>query len=76
MASDYTIMRKKQIGEFVRSKREAKGLSRKELGKMIGYDTHADTYIGSFETGRTYIPPEKIRLVKEALGCEYEDIIP
>ena len=76
MASDFTAMRKKQIGEFVRSRRESKGLSRRELGEKIGYDKGADVYIGSFERGRTYIPPEKIRLVKEALGCEYEDLIP
>ena len=76
MASDFTIMRKKQIGEFVKHKRMGMGLSRKAFGQMIGYDDKCDTYVASFENGRTYIPPEKIRAVREVLGCDYEDLIP
>lgn len=76
MASDFTIMRKKQIGEFVKKARLAKGMNRTAFGHMIGYDGRCDNYVASFETGRTYIPPEKIRAVKEVLGCDYEDLIP
>lgn len=72
-----TEKRKLEIGNLVRAAREARGLSRTELGRLIGYDQpRCDTCVANFETGRNYIPPERMRAVKKALGLTWDDIIP
>ena len=72
-----TAKRKKEIGAVVRAAREARGLSRTELGRLIGYtQERCDTCVASFEIGARYIPPERMRALQKVLDLDWDDIIP
>ena len=64
-------MDKKKCGEYIRKKREEKGLTRIQLAEKLGVGVYD---VDSWETG--FFPPvEMILPLAEALGVEAEDIL-
>ncbi len=59
------------IGENVRSRRTALGLTQEELGERLGLHR---TAIGAIERGRTSPTITTLRLIAEALGMRLTDL--
>jgi transcriptional regulator with XRE-family HTH domain len=66
--SSETIELRKDGGQWLKSLREAKGLSQRKLADLIGTDYY--TFISQLETGRGRIPPDRYTAWAEALGVE------
>jgi transcriptional regulator with XRE-family HTH domain len=57
---------RREGGRVLKQLREARGLSQRELCKLVGGGVY--TFISQIETGRGRVPPEKLRVWAEALG--------
>lgn len=55
---------KKEAGKYVKTLREAAGLTQQELARAAGMDYY--TTISQIERGVTRIPPDKVRAFAEA----------
>jgi transcriptional regulator with XRE-family HTH domain len=55
-------------GEWLRSLREKRGLSQRDLAKLVGADYY--TFISQLETGRGRVPAERYELWAKALGID------
>jgi len=56
---------RKEAGKWLRVKREAAGLSQRQLASMVGIDYY--TFISQLETGRGRVPPERFESYAIAL---------
>jgi transcriptional regulator with XRE-family HTH domain len=57
---------RREAGKWLREKREAQGLSQRQLADLVGTDYY--TFVSQLETGRGRIPPDKYRAWAKALG--------
>jgi transcriptional regulator with XRE-family HTH domain len=57
---------RKQGGAWLKSLREARGLSQSQLARLLGSDHY--TFISQLETGRGRIPPDRYKDWADALG--------
>jgi transcriptional regulator with XRE-family HTH domain len=71
--SSETIELRKDGGQWLKSLREAKGLSQRKLADLIGTDYY--TFISQLETGRGRIPPDRYRVWSEALGFDEREFV-
>jgi transcriptional regulator with XRE-family HTH domain len=71
--SSETIELRKDGGQWLKSLREAKGLSQRKLADLIGTDYY--TFISQLETGRGRIPPDRYRVWAEALGVDQREFV-
>ena len=71
--SSETIELRKDGGQWLKSLREAKGLSQRKLADLIGTDYY--TFISQLETGRGRIPPDRYRVWSEALGVDQREFV-
>ena len=71
--SSETIELRKDGGQWLKSLREAKGLSQRKLADLIGTDYY--TFISQLETGRGRIPPDRYRVWSEALGIDQREFV-
>ncbi len=62
-----------RMGEVVRARRKARGVSQEELAHASGL--HA-TYIGSLERGEVNISVLKLASIAKALDCKVSDLLP
>ena len=72
-ASSETIELRKDGGLWLKSLREAKGLSQRNLAELIGTDYY--TFISQLETGRGRIPPDRYVAWADALGVEPREFV-
>lgn len=64
-------------GEQLRERRIALGLSQKKLAELIGYKSNGgEVMIRRIEHNQRRIPPEKYRLLAEALRIDVVELIP
>jgi transcriptional regulator with XRE-family HTH domain len=56
---------RRKVGNKVRDLREAKALTQRELGQLVGMGANA---VSAIELGRNPIPPERYEAFAEALG--------
>lgn len=61
------------LGENVRRRRLAAGLSQEELAERAGLHR---TYVSSIERGQRNVAVENIYAIAEALGCTPGDLLP
>jgi transcriptional regulator with XRE-family HTH domain len=71
-ASD-TLELRREAGRWLRERREASGLSQRQLAERVGSEYY--TFISQLETGRGRIPPDKYRVWAEALGMTARDFV-
>jgi transcriptional regulator with XRE-family HTH domain len=65
---------RKKVGKLLEQRRLEKGMSRKELGEILGYEGNsAIQVVARFESGRAGVPKAKIEKLLEILGVENED---
>ena len=68
-----TVELRKEAGRWLKDRREARGLSQRQLAEMVGVDYY--TFISQLETGRGRIPPDKFRTWAQALGMDARDFV-
>lgn len=71
--STETIELRKDGGQWLKSLREARGLSQRKLADLIGTDYY--TFISQLETGRGRIPPDRYAAWAEALNVEPREFV-
>ena len=59
---------RRKAGHWLRQLRERRGLSQRELAKLVGAEYH--TFISQIEHGRGRIPPDRYLLWAGVLGVE------
>jgi transcriptional regulator with XRE-family HTH domain len=65
--------KRKQFGEFIRQKREAKEIGLREMAKMIGV---SPTYLSKVERDEFSPPAEdKVRAIAGIIGCDVDDLL-
>jgi transcriptional regulator with XRE-family HTH domain len=60
-------------GRWLRDRREAAGLSQRQLAELVGVEYY--TFISQLETGRGRIPPDKFTIWARALGMEPRELV-
>lgn len=64
------------IPERIRAARQAKGLTQRKLGELLGYSkASSERTVQRWEAGQ-YVPIEKIRALAAILGLTIDDLIP
>lgn len=64
---DIKLLRQ-HAGKWLKQLREARGLSQRDLARLVGVEYY--TFISQLESGRGRIPPERYGVWAEALGVE------
>lgn len=72
-ASEDVQSLRRQGGRWLREKREAAGLSQRQMAELVGADYY--TFISQLETGRGRIPPDRYRDWATALGVSPQDFV-
>jgi transcriptional regulator with XRE-family HTH domain len=70
--TDTTELRR-EAGRWLRDRREAVGLTQRQLAELVGVEYY--TFISQLETGRGRIPPDKFRIWARALRMEPRDFV-
>lgn len=60
-------------GNWLRELREKRGLSQRDLARLVGADYY--TFISQLETGRGRVPPDRYRIWAEALGVDPKSFV-
>jgi len=71
-ASD-TLDLRRAAGRWLKERREACGLSQRQLADMVGTEYY--TFISQLETGRGRIPPDRYKTWAKALGMDARDFV-
>ena len=64
---------RKEAGRWLKDRREARGLSQRQLAELV--DVEYYTFISQLETGRGRIPPDKYRAWAQALGMDAREFV-
>lgn len=64
---------RRAAGNWLRSLREKRGLSQRDLAKLVGAEYY--TFISQLETGRGRIPPDRYRLWAAALEVDAAEFV-
>jgi transcriptional regulator with XRE-family HTH domain len=59
---------RRAAGEWLRSLREQRGLSQRDLATLVDADYY--TFVSQLETGRGRVPPERYEVWANALGID------
>jgi transcriptional regulator with XRE-family HTH domain len=60
-------------GEWLRKLREQRGLSQRELAKLVGAEYY--TFISQLEMGRGRVPPDRYKVWADALGVQPREFV-
>jgi transcriptional regulator with XRE-family HTH domain len=55
--SEYVLKLRQESGKWLRGKREAAGLSQRQLAEKVGFEFY--TFVSQIESGRGRVPPER-----------------
>jgi transcriptional regulator with XRE-family HTH domain len=64
---------RRSAGLWLKELREKRGLSQRQLAKMVGAEYY--TFVSQLETGRGRIPPDRYRQCAEALGVPAPEFV-
>lgn len=64
---------RRTAGQWLRELREGRGLSQRQLAKLVGAEYY--TFISQLETGRGRIPPDRYRQWAEALQVDPPEFV-
>jgi transcriptional regulator with XRE-family HTH domain len=68
LSSGEVLELRREAGRWLKSLRERRGLSQRQMATIIGTDYY--TFISQIEAGRGRIPPDRYNSWAEALGVE------
>jgi len=68
-----TVELRREAGRWLKDRREARGISQRQLAELVGTDYY--TFISQLETGRGRIPPDKYWTWAEALGVDTRELV-
>ena len=68
-----TVELRREAGRWLRERREAIGLSQRQLAELVGSEYY--TFISQLETGRGRIPPDKFRVWAQALRMDVREFV-
>ena len=71
-ASD-TLELRREAGRWLKARREAQGLSQRQLADLLGTEYY--TFVSQLETGRGRIPPDRYRIWAKSLGMDTRDFV-
>ncbi len=71
--SSDTLELRREVGRWLKARREARGLSQRQFAETIGADYY--TFVSQLETGRGRIPPDKDVVFAAALGMNVRDFV-
>ncbi|WP_395711631.1 helix-turn-helix domain-containing protein [Reyranella sp.] len=72
--ASYDVKQLRQdAGRWLKQLREARGLSQRELAKLVGLNFY--TFVSQLESGRGRIPPDRYRVWADALGVDPQDFV-
>lgn len=63
-----SVEARRELGRWLRSLREARGLSQRALAEKLGLEFY--TFVSQIEAGKGRIPPERYEAWAQALGVE------
>lgn len=63
---------RREAGKWLRTKREAAGLSQRQLADAVGIEYY--TFISQLESGRGRVPPDRYEVFAKALGVEPKEM--
>ncbi len=67
--SSYDVQElRRQAGRWLKSLRERRGLSQRQLSQLVGVEYYS--FISQLEAGRGRVPPERYEVWAEALGVD------
>lgn len=64
---------RREAGAWLRSLREEKGLSQREMARQIGVEYY--TFISQIESGRGRIPPDRYEVWADTLGVDVRTFV-
>src|SRR6516225_242423 len=64
---------RRDVGQWLKRLREAKGLSQRDLAEKVGVECY--TFISQVESGRGRIPPDRYRLWAKALAVPAREFV-
>ncbi len=64
---------RRSAGHWLKELREKRGLSQRQLAKLVGAEYY--TFVSQLETGRGRIPPDRYRQWAEGLGVEPAEFV-
>ncbi|NBN63778.1 helix-turn-helix domain-containing protein [Microvirga tunisiensis] len=67
------VQLRKAAGEWLKSMREARGLSQTELAELVGVDYYS--FVSQIENGRGRIPAGRFAKWADALGMKRKDFV-
>lgn len=62
-----------EAGRWLKQLREARGLSQRELARLVGLSFY--TFVSQLEAGRGRLPPDRYKVWAEALGVEPQTFV-
>ncbi len=68
-----TLGLRREAGRWLKQRREAVGLSQRQLAELVGTEYY--TFISQLETGRGRIPPDKYSVWAKALGMSVREFV-
>jgi transcriptional regulator with XRE-family HTH domain len=68
-----TLELRREAGRWLKERREAAGLTQRQLAERTGVDYY--TFISQLENGRGRIPPDKYRIWARALRMDPRDFV-
>lgn len=64
---------RQDAGRWLKQLREERGLSQRELAKLVGLNFY--TFISQLESGRGRIPPDRYKVWADALQVDTQDFV-
>ena len=72
--ASYDVKQLRQdAGRWLKQRREARGLSQRELARLVGLNFY--TFISQLESGRGRIPPDRYKVWADALQIEPQEFV-
>ena len=70
------MITRKEMGQTIRNARLSKGYTQEQLAEMLGYQPGGSAYIRKYESGRSYPPYDKLRILSAVLTIPLDKLVP
>ena len=70
------MITRKEMGQTIRNARISKGYTQEQLAELLGYKPGSSSCIRKYESGSSYPPYEKLRLISTVLTIPLDKLVP